>query len=289
MTQAAIQLAEGTIYNPILPNEESLPTMYDLPSEDSEEPGLPDEFHYYQPQLLRETFQPTHYLPDRYLVGTDLNLYYDPTHTLWHKRPDWFAVLGIKRSIQQQDLRWSYVIWQEKIAPYLVIELLSPSTETEDLGRSLWDIDKPPNKWIVYERILKIPYYLVYSRYTNVLRAFGRVSSGYKELSLSNNRLWLPEANLGIGIWNGAIEGYIGNWLRFYNADEQWIPCQAELIVKEVERAEQEAKRAKKASQRAKKAVKRAEQEAKRANFEASARQAAEAEIAQLKAMLGLS
>lgn len=75
MTQAAIQLVEGTIYNPILPNEESLPTMYDLPSEDSEEPGLPDEFHYYQPQLLRETFQPTHYLPDRYLVGTDLNLY----------------------------------------------------------------------------------------------------------------------------------------------------------------------------------------------------------------------
>ena len=30
--------------------------MYDLPSEDPKEPGLPDEFHYYQPQLLRETF-----------------------------------------------------------------------------------------------------------------------------------------------------------------------------------------------------------------------------------------
>ena len=35
---------------------ETLPTMYDLPSEDPKEPGLPDEFHYYQPQLLRETF-----------------------------------------------------------------------------------------------------------------------------------------------------------------------------------------------------------------------------------------
>ena len=35
---------------------EILPTMYDLPSEDPKEPGLPDEFHDYQPQLLRETF-----------------------------------------------------------------------------------------------------------------------------------------------------------------------------------------------------------------------------------------
>jgi hypothetical protein len=31
--------------------------MYDLPSEDPKEPDLPDEFHDYQPQLLRETFQ----------------------------------------------------------------------------------------------------------------------------------------------------------------------------------------------------------------------------------------
>ncbi|OBQ33610.1 MAG: hypothetical protein AN487_20005, partial [Anabaena sp. CRKS33] len=32
---------------------ETMPTMYDLPSENPEEPGLPDEFHDFQPQLLR--------------------------------------------------------------------------------------------------------------------------------------------------------------------------------------------------------------------------------------------
>jgi len=37
---------------PPLPPKEALPTMYDLPSENPEEPGLPDDFHYYQPQLL---------------------------------------------------------------------------------------------------------------------------------------------------------------------------------------------------------------------------------------------
>jgi len=30
--------------------------MYDLPSEDPEEPGLPDEYHHLQPQLLSATF-----------------------------------------------------------------------------------------------------------------------------------------------------------------------------------------------------------------------------------------
>ncbi len=36
---------------------ETLPTMYDLPSEDPEEPGLPDEFHDLQPQLLSRTLR----------------------------------------------------------------------------------------------------------------------------------------------------------------------------------------------------------------------------------------
>jgi hypothetical protein len=46
--------------------------MYDLPSEDPEEPGLPDDFHYYQPQLLRETFCPPDYPPEQIYVATDL-------------------------------------------------------------------------------------------------------------------------------------------------------------------------------------------------------------------------
>jgi Uma2 family endonuclease len=36
-----------------------LPTMYDLPSQDPEEPGLPDEFHDLQPQLLSATLRLT--------------------------------------------------------------------------------------------------------------------------------------------------------------------------------------------------------------------------------------
>ena len=51
--------------NPPLPPKETLPTMYDLPSEDQEEPGLPDEFHLLQPELLRLTFRPPTYPSDQ--------------------------------------------------------------------------------------------------------------------------------------------------------------------------------------------------------------------------------
>ncbi|AKG23824.1 hypothetical protein IJ00_23245 [Calothrix sp. 336/3] len=145
---------------PPLPPQETLPTMYDLKSEDPEEPGLPDEFHDFQPQLLRETFQPPDIPKDETFIATDLNLYYDTHHSLWYKRPDWFAVLGVSRLYAGKDLRLSYVMWQEGVAPSVVVELLSPGTEKEDLGQSLREVNQPPSKWEVYEKILRIPYYI---------------------------------------------------------------------------------------------------------------------------------
>jgi hypothetical protein len=38
--------------DPPLSPKERLPTMYDLPSEDREDPGLSDQFHLLQPQLF---------------------------------------------------------------------------------------------------------------------------------------------------------------------------------------------------------------------------------------------
>jgi Uma2 family endonuclease len=64
------------------------PAMYDLPSEDLREPGLPDEFHDLQPQLLSATLRLSDVVRDRIFTGTDINLYYDLNHPLWHKRPD---------------------------------------------------------------------------------------------------------------------------------------------------------------------------------------------------------
>ncbi len=72
---------------PLAPHQ-TLPKMYDLPSEDPEELGLPDEFRDFQPQLLRETCRSAQRPAEQMFMGSDLNLYYDAKHPQWHKRPD---------------------------------------------------------------------------------------------------------------------------------------------------------------------------------------------------------
>ncbi|MGK7877821.1 MAG: Uma2 family endonuclease [Xenococcaceae cyanobacterium] len=233
---------------PVSPKE-VLPTMYDLPSENPEDPGLPDEFHDFQPQLLRETFRPINYPEERVFVGTDLNVYYDVQHTGWYKRPDWFAVVGVDRFYEKRDLRLSYVVWQEGVDPFVVVELLSPGTEKEDLGQTLREANQPPTKWEVYERVLKVPYYIVFDRYTDNLRGFELTGGRYRELELSEPRLWIENIQLGIGLWRGSYQGIPPRqWLRWYDADGNWIPTPEE---REAERAEQERQRAEQERQRA--------------------------------------
>ncbi|MGJ3247575.1 MAG: Uma2 family endonuclease [Elainellaceae cyanobacterium] len=230
--------------DPPRPAKETLPTMYDLPSEDPNEPGVPDEFHIYQPQLLRETFCPPAYSADQIFVASDLNLYYDVRHPHWYKRPDWFAVVGIDRFYEERDLRLSYVTWQEGADPFVVVELLSPGTEKDDLGQTLRTTEQPPTKWRVYEQILRVPYYIVFDRYTDRLRVFTLQADRYSEQSLSEPRIWMPTLNLGVGLWQGTYQGINRLWLRWYDAENQWILNAEERVEQERQRAEQERQRA---------------------------------------------
>ena len=244
-------------FDPPLPPWQTLPTMYDLPSEDPEEPGLPDEFHDLQPQLLSRTLRLNNYTIDQFFTGTDLNLYYDIEHPQWHKRPDWFLVVGVSRLYAGQDLRRSYVIWQERRNPFVVVELLSPGTQKEDLGsyaesepnvsvsvqpQASQELtspevnngkvtkDAPPSKWFVYEQLLRVPYYIVFSRYTNRVRFFQLVGGQYQEqsLELENPRIWIPELGIGLGLWQGEFEGIPRIWLRWYDAQGNWMPTDTE-------------------------------------------------------------
>jgi Uma2 family endonuclease len=250
------------------PPAETLPTMYDLPSEDPEEPGLPDEFHDFQPKLLRETCVPPTYPASEIFMGADLNLYYDGRHPRWYKRPDWFLVLGVTPATHQTELRWSYVVWQESVNPFLVVELLSPGTEDEDLGHKLRELGKPPTKWEVYERILRVPFYVVYDRHENHWRMFGLQNGRYQPVALTAGRFWFEELQLGLGVWAGSYQSTEGQWLRWYDAAGQWIPTQTEQTEQERERAEQQQQRAEQERERAEQERERAEQQQQRAEQE---------------------
>lgn len=247
---------------------ETLPTMYDLPSEFPEEPGLPDEFHDLQPQLLSRTLHLRDYVAENRFTGSDLNLYYDVHHPLWHKRPDWFLALDVPRLYDGHDLRRSYVVWQEGQAPTVVVEFLSPSTEREDLGRFYKDSDQisdsdpeinekgvvpphppvngaepPPSKVDVYEQYLRVPHYLVYSRYTQRLRYFKLIGRRYQEQPIQDGSpmIWLDDLKIGLGLWDGYFEGLPGPWLRWCDADGNWLLTDTEQAEAAKEHAEKRA------------------------------------------------
>lgn len=271
--------------------------MYDLPSEFPGEPGLPDEYHDLQPEFLSATLQLTSHGVQARFTGTDMCLYYDEAHPLWHKRPDWFLAVGVPRLYGGSDLRLSYVVKDEGVAPSVIVELLSPGTEQQDLGpfyRVSDRIDpgiprqaeidaplgdkplamthpanlaeaevtadasadetqtlpkpkrtrqKPPSKWEVYEEILQVPYYITYSRYTDQMRCFQLQEGRYIEATLDPDqpRFWLPDLNIGLGIWFGEYRYATRSWLRWFDANGQWLPTPEEAETQRANQAEQRA------------------------------------------------
>ncbi|MGI0492666.1 Uma2 family endonuclease [Alkalinema pantanalense CENA528] len=237
----------------VLPCMDALPTMHDLPSDDPLEPGLPDEFHGLQPQLLAETLRLTDYAASEVFYAFDLNLYYDPSNTGWYKRPDWFLVIGVPRLYQGKTTRSSYVTWDETVNPVMVIEFLSPGTEAEDLGpfaaRPLptQQPGKPPSKFTVYEQILQIPNYIVFQQETNQLRYFRLVNGRYTEQAIApeNPFIYIPEIRLGLGLWHGTFRGIPQSWLRWCDAAGHWLLTETEIErqAKEQERQAKERER----------------------------------------------
>lgn len=146
--------------------------------------------------------------------------------------------VGVPRLYEQRDLRLSYVIWQEGVSPFVAVELLSPGTEKEDFGETTSLPGKPPTKWEVYEKILRIPYYIIFDRYTDQLRTFRFNAGCYEPLSLLDNRLWIPELKSGIGSWQGTYRGIQRIWLRWYDESGQWIKTDEERASTERRRAE---------------------------------------------------
>ncbi|MEQ9236909.1 Uma2 family endonuclease [Coleofasciculus sp. E2-BRE-01] len=273
--------------NPPDSPRQTLPTMYDLPSDNPEDPGLPDEFHFFQPLLLLLTFQPTNWNWEQVFSACDLNLYYDVNHTHWYKRPDWFGVVGIPRLYEQRELRLSYVIWQEQISPFVVVELLSPGTEDEDFGRTISQAGSPPTKWQVYEQILRVPYYVIFSRYTHELQIFHLIEGNYQRVNLTDNRLVIPELGLSLGLWSGRFREINGCWLRWMTPSGELIPTDNEQAVLAEQRAIAAEERAQQEAELARLAQERAQQEAQLARLaeERAQHEAQRAQLAQQQAL----
>jgi hypothetical protein len=166
-------------------------------------------------------------------------------------------VVGTTRLYRGVSSRSSYVIWDKVIPPAIVIEFLSPGTESDDLGRfasklpgSIPKPGRPPGKFVVYEQILKVPNYIVYNETSQQLRYFKLVDGRYQEQLISSNppSLWIPELKIGLGLWTGPYRHITQQWLRWCDIDGNWLltETETERSAKEFERSGKKRERAEK-------------------------------------------
>lgn len=50
----------------------------------------------------------------------------------------------------------------------------------------------------------------------------------YEELEMPNHRLWIPDLTLGLGLWEGIYRGCQQSWLRWFDANDEWVPTPEE-------------------------------------------------------------
>lgn len=217
--------------------------------------------------------------PDQqFCIGQDCGIYWrltDPPQK-GAECPDWFYVPNVPPLINGQ-VRRSYVLWQEYVAPLIALEFVSgDGSEERDTTppAAIIDSDRKPGKFWVYEQAIRIPYYGIYEVTKASVELYELVAGHYQRVSANDRGHYpIPPMRVELGIWQGVYEGMALPWLR-------WWDEAGNLLLTGEERAEQEHQRAQQADQRAEQERQRAEQERQRAEQE---RQRADRLAAQLR------
>ncbi|MFM2432688.1 MAG: hypothetical protein RLZZ511_3902 [Cyanobacteriota bacterium] len=208
-------------------------------------------FHEH-PQSVLLTDSLTDYLAERhpegdYAIGQDCGIYWRETDPPERgaAAPDWFYVPGVPAKLDGQ-MRRSYVIWREFVAPTIVLEFAS--------GDGSEERDRTPYKgkqW-VYEMVIRPSYYGILSITTGELEMFHIYDRQAHSIPPdAQGRYFLPLMGITIGIWEGAYQNQQGKWLRWWNASGELLLTGQEKSEQEKQRAEQEKQRAEQEKQRA--------------------------------------
>ncbi|KPQ37571.1 MAG: putative restriction endonuclease [Phormidesmis priestleyi Ana] len=166
------------------------------------------------------------------------------------KAPDWAWIPAI--AVPKAEVERSYTPVLEGDLPIVVMEFLSEAEGTEYSIKPTY----PPGKWFYYERVLKVPNYVIFHPQNGTIEFYQLSEVGLYEPQVpdQDGLYWLAEANLFLGAWEGAHQDRAGWWLRWWNADREMLLWGEELTEQERQRAEQERQRADQAEQALEKA-----------------------------------
>ncbi|MEG4244853.1 Uma2 family endonuclease [Microcoleus sp. MON2_D6] len=194
--------------------------------------------------------------PDgQYAIGQDCGIYWRETEPPEQgaEAPDWFYVPNVPPNIDGQ-IRRSYVLWREHIAPLIALEFASGNGDEErdrtPLSRTDEGVVTKPGKFWVYERVMRIPYYGIYQVNNGRLEVY-RLIDGYYQLLELNQRGHFPIAPLGVelGLWQGSYQNQTMLWLRWWDEEGNLLLIGDERAELERLRGEQQRERAESAEQ----------------------------------------
>ena len=184
-------------YNPglCLPSAEDLPDSDDTPVDNELQdliPGLPKIL---LASIWSERMD--------WFFGVDMGIYYDPEQPAIV--PDGFLSVGVPRIIDE-DLRLSYVLWEEQEVPILIIEVVSHKRRGEYTKKKQFYAEMGALYYVVYNPLRKRkPPLEIY-----------KLENGTYQLQ-AGERVWLTELQLGIGRERGTHVGITRDWLYWYN------------------------------------------------------------------------
>ncbi|HEY9852672.1 MAG TPA: Uma2 family endonuclease [Leptolyngbyaceae cyanobacterium] len=201
------------------------PSSEDLP--DSDDTPVDNELQDLIPSLLKSILAIIWENRMDWFFGVDMGIYYDPEESAIV--PDGFLSLGVERIFDEEELRSSYAIWEEKQVPIFALEVMS--------GTYRGEFTTKKEKYAE----LGVLYYAVYNprrRKKPRLEVYRLANRAYEYLP--GNLIWMPEIGLGIGREEGTYQGITREWLYWYNEQGQRFLTPEELVREERQRAQQE-------------------------------------------------
>jgi Uma2 family endonuclease len=236
------------------------PLPFELVYEDGE--PLETEWHTFELPLLREVIGQAMAEQGRadFYAGMNMFVYYsveqarkvseEESKGLQKKAfrgPDVFWVGGVDPDRERRI----WIAWEEGgRLPDVIFEMLAPATAKKDRTE----------KRDLYSRVFGTAEYFLYEPDTHKLEGFRLAGQFYQPIHPDENgRLWSEQLGASVGLWHGiavkAVQKREGDWIRLFRPDGSLVPTEAEA----------ERQRADEAHQRA---------------------EAAEAEVARLRALL---
>lgn len=184
---------------------------------------LPDDFvlddepvdNINQPSLaaaLTESLEIAGKVPPNALTTTNYGICAAVNQKFVVKAPDWAYIPAIR--VPREEVKRSYTPQLQGEVPVIVMEFLSDTEGGEYSIKPTY----PPGKWFFYEQVLRVTHYIIFEPDTGEIEAY-QLDDGRYQIRTpdENNRYWIAQIGLFLGVWQGTRENRTGYWLRWWD------------------------------------------------------------------------